>query len=254
MGGELGIPPKDRALEGVLWYIQSHHLEGGDRLPAERELCERVGVSRTALRDAMAQLVSTHVIEGRQGSGNYVCPPRPINIFQDTYNFSSAARAVGLTPGSLLVHAKVGTVDSSLAGEIELPVGSSLFEMQRVRLVNNVPSSIETAFVNRESCPGVEAHDFERESLYDVLRDEYGVTVKHGIERITITRVNTEESQLLDVEEGTPALFERALEKDENLVPVEYVKSVILPGRYRFASSGTEIGTHVEVGDEWLRS
>lgn len=33
MAGEsYAIPPKDRAVEGILWYIQHHQLAGGDRL------------------------------------------------------------------------------------------------------------------------------------------------------------------------------------------------------------------------------
>lgn len=69
-----GIPPKDRAQEGILWYIKSEGLKGGDRLMPERELAERLGVSRTALRAAITQLVSTHVLESRQGVGHVRAP------------------------------------------------------------------------------------------------------------------------------------------------------------------------------------
>ena len=59
MAGEsYAIPPKDRAVEGILWYIQHHQLAGGDRLPAERVLCEEIGVSRTALRAGITRLIS----------------------------------------------------------------------------------------------------------------------------------------------------------------------------------------------------
>ena len=73
-----------------MWYIKSEGLKGGDRLMPERELAEKLGVSRTALRAAITQLISTHVLESRQGSGTYVLPPKPINIFQETYNYSDA--------------------------------------------------------------------------------------------------------------------------------------------------------------------
>ncbi|MFR7405153.1 MAG: GntR family transcriptional regulator, partial [Coriobacteriaceae bacterium] len=65
----MGIPPKDRAQEGIRCYIREAHLAGGDKLPSERVLSERLGVSRTALRAAITQLISMHVLESRRGSG-----------------------------------------------------------------------------------------------------------------------------------------------------------------------------------------
>ena len=104
MAGEsYAIPPKDHAVEGILWYTQHHQLAGGDRLPAERVLCEEIGVSRTALRAGITRLISCGTLESRRGSGTYVCPPKPLNIFQETYNFSDAVRTAGLHPSSRLV-------------------------------------------------------------------------------------------------------------------------------------------------------
>ncbi|WP_276674316.1 GntR family transcriptional regulator [Collinsella stercoris] len=90
-----------------MWYIKSEGLKGGDRLMPERELAEKLGVSRTALRAAITQLISTHVLESRQGSGTYVLPPKPINIFQETYNYSDAVRRAGREPGSRLEYARL---------------------------------------------------------------------------------------------------------------------------------------------------
>ena len=99
MAGEsYAIPPKDHAVEGILWYIQHHQLAGGDRLPAERVLCEEIGVSRTALRAGITRLISCGTLESRRGSGTYVCPPKPLNIFQETYNFPMLCGLPACTP------------------------------------------------------------------------------------------------------------------------------------------------------------
>lgn len=248
-----GVPPKDRAQEGILWYIKSEGLRGGDRLMSERELAEMIGVSRTALRAAITQLISTHVLESRQGSGTYVLPSKPINIFQETYNYSDGVRRAGREPGSRLEYARLIEADEELAGRTCLAVGAPLFEMRRIRFADDEPVSIETAYVNYAICAGIESHDFATESLYDVLAAEYGVHVGHGRERISIARATAEEALLLQVEEGSPVYFERALECQSDGLPVEYLKAVILPSRYRFASNGCENGSRPKgVKSTWL--
>ena len=47
-------------------------LRPGERLPAERELAERLGVSRPSLRDAIADLQSQGLLTAKAGSGIYV--------------------------------------------------------------------------------------------------------------------------------------------------------------------------------------
>ena len=47
-------------------------LRAGDRLPAERELAERLGVSRPSLREAVAELQRQGLLETRAGAGIFV--------------------------------------------------------------------------------------------------------------------------------------------------------------------------------------
>ncbi|MCR8725987.1 FadR/GntR family transcriptional regulator [Frigidibacter sp. ROC022] len=47
-------------------------LRPGERLPAERDLAERLGVSRPSLRDAVAEMSENGLLETRAGSGIYV--------------------------------------------------------------------------------------------------------------------------------------------------------------------------------------
>ncbi|NEN74911.1 FCD domain-containing protein [Pelistega sp. NLN82] len=52
--------------------IQSQGIEVGDRLPAERKLCEMLSVSRTRLRELLKQLMAQGIIETKVGSGTFL--------------------------------------------------------------------------------------------------------------------------------------------------------------------------------------
>ncbi len=62
----------DRAASGIRALIVSREYEAGERLPAERELAEQLGLSRPALREGIRRLRSGGVLESRRGSGTYV--------------------------------------------------------------------------------------------------------------------------------------------------------------------------------------
>jgi GntR family transcriptional repressor for pyruvate dehydrogenase complex len=62
----------DRAASGIRALIVSREYGAGDRLPAERELSQQLGLSRPALREGIRRLRSGGVLESRRGSGTYV--------------------------------------------------------------------------------------------------------------------------------------------------------------------------------------
>lgn len=72
----------DEALRRIVGMIFEGRLSPGTRLPAERELSEQLGISRTTLRDAMSRLRARGYIESRSKSGNYVCTAIPETVSQ----------------------------------------------------------------------------------------------------------------------------------------------------------------------------
>jgi DNA-binding FadR family transcriptional regulator len=56
----------------ILFEIQSGSFKKGDKLPAERALCEQFGVSRVPIRQALSALELNGIIYSRQGEGVYV--------------------------------------------------------------------------------------------------------------------------------------------------------------------------------------
>ncbi|WP_030871632.1 FadR/GntR family transcriptional regulator [Streptomyces sp. NRRL S-37] len=61
-----------RAIERITAMIREGELEPGERLPTERELAVRLGISRSSMREAIRALTVLGVVEARHGSGIYV--------------------------------------------------------------------------------------------------------------------------------------------------------------------------------------
>lgn len=67
---------RPRLYEQVVLRLREHvsasGLDVGDRLPPERELAERLGVSRASVRQAIVVLEVQGMVEVRHGGGNYL--------------------------------------------------------------------------------------------------------------------------------------------------------------------------------------
>lgn len=70
----LNRPPRlsDRVAREIEAWIGEHALVPGTQLPAEREFCERFGVSRAVVREAISRLKAEGCVETRQGLGAFV--------------------------------------------------------------------------------------------------------------------------------------------------------------------------------------
>src|SRR5262247_452027 len=72
----LQVPARDTAiLDAIAGFILERGLQPGDRLPAERELCERLKVSRPTLREALKRWAALGILDMRVGSGTYLRVP-----------------------------------------------------------------------------------------------------------------------------------------------------------------------------------
>ena len=63
-----------RTRECILDSIESGEWAAGSKLPPERELAEKLNVSRTTLRLVLLELTAHGLISPLQGSGYYVAP------------------------------------------------------------------------------------------------------------------------------------------------------------------------------------
>lgn len=71
----------DRILFTVIDYIKESHLQPGDKLPTEKELCQTLGVGHRSCREALIKLSLLGLIESQQGKGSYLIDFDPMVAF-----------------------------------------------------------------------------------------------------------------------------------------------------------------------------
>ncbi len=77
MADFLKAVPRSNLTTDICRKMVDHLVNGdwleGDRIPPERELCQKLGVGRSSLREAMKALEIIGMIEMRVGEGTFVC-------------------------------------------------------------------------------------------------------------------------------------------------------------------------------------
>ena len=83
---QAGGPLYRRILGLLRAEIASGALAVGARLPTERDLCRRFGVSRHTVREALRQLREEGLVASRQGAGSMVVAPTPRPLYVHAVN------------------------------------------------------------------------------------------------------------------------------------------------------------------------
>lgn len=225
----------DKAVEGILNHIVTCDMRPGDAFPPERELCDEIGVSRTTLCSALTHLASTHVVERRQGSGNYLCQSRPTVQLDDLSGFSEIVRSIGGEPSSHVLTRDIIPAGARVASHLYLPEDGPVFHLARLRLIGGTPAMLETSYLSLARFPGIDRFDFEDVSLSRVLADEYGAEAVHVTLRVTVARATEREASLMGIEPGDLIFLEFGTRMGSDTNPIEYYRTRYSPSHFRIS-------------------
>jgi len=209
----------------------------GTAIPSERQLSADLGVSRLTVRAALGDLAREGYLVRRRGSGTYVQQPKISQELTMT-SFSEDMRRRGMVPGSRTLSMKTQHAGARLGRFLNASPGDEIVVVKRLRLADGETMAIETLHIPSALVPGFTAKGLTG-SFYDLLRDQYGITIATGTQSIEPTVTNDEESSALGVPLHSPAfLFERT-SRDADGRTVEFVQSIYRGDRYRIV---TELG------------
>ncbi len=84
----------DKVTEALTRLIRDGEYEPEARLPSEKEMAERFGVSRTVVREAVSRLKSEGLVESHQGKGAFVRAASPDMPFRIEQGAAESVRSI----------------------------------------------------------------------------------------------------------------------------------------------------------------
>jgi DNA-binding GntR family transcriptional regulator len=122
---------------------------------------------------ALAELEEAGVV-ARDGRGWTVAASRIGEPPNELMSFSEMATSRGLTPSARVLRqgSRPASIDEAEAG---LAPGAELFELERLRLMDDVPIMLDRSRIPLALVPGLDELDFSIASLYVELETRYGL-------------------------------------------------------------------------------
>lgn len=236
------LPLLDRESPTPIFRQIRAHLEGAigsgelrlhQRIPSERELSVRYGVSRMTVRQALDALTQDGRLYSLPGKGTFVADAKIIEQpLRNLTSFTQDMERRGRRPSSLTLSAEVMGATLEVARLLGIPTLSEIVQMTRLRLADGEPLAIEAVHLPAALVPGLLDHDLASGSLYAILSESYGIELARASQTIEAAEPSTEEVGLLALDGPRPVLRISRITSDTHGRVVEYVRSVYRGDRY----------------------
>ncbi|KRM10227.1 GntR family transcriptional regulator [Paucilactobacillus suebicus] len=178
------------------------------KLPDERSLSESYGVSRSSIKRALNVLAQQGIIFKKRGSGTFINPLYLKNqsLFQyegtnlgvtDSFNLD------GQHPSVKLLDYQVVPANSDLQQDLFLNENDFVYQIKRLRLLDDKPIIIETGYIPIKVAPEL-TPSIVQGSIFNYLEDSEGKSVTKSFMSIMAEPSNDEDHQLLGLSDREP--------------------------------------------------
>lgn len=214
--------------------IGSGVLPPGSRLGGERELAERYGVSRSTLRKVLADLEEAGLVRrvAGRGGGTFVRHTKVEHDLTRVVGVPAYLARHGYSAGTRVLSARIALADSATAAALRLTDDGYIVEIQRVRLADGTPFSLDFARFPADRFPGLLEMPLGG-SLYELLEEKFSVAPADAEEVIEVVHATDDEAALLAVEPETALLSITRTTFDAHGDPFEYSHDLLRADRTR---------------------
>lgn len=210
----------------------------GDRLPSERQLCEDYGVSRTTVRNAIADLELNGYIKRIQGKGTFVQNPAILrHNLSDYYSFTEQTKKMGKVPRTDILEYHIERVNSLVAERMSLEDEDLIIRIVRLRSSNDVPLLFETTFIEYDDFPEITKPLLEELPLYEIFEKKYGRKIYRVNEIFSVSSLNKYQADTLKVRNGDPCLKINRLSYDKEDKIIEFTVSLARGDKFNYQTT-----------------
>ncbi len=220
---------RDRILNGTLAF--------SDRLPAEQELTQMLGVSRITVKRAMNELAVAGFVRRQRGIGTVVI----YNVAAPAVKGSFETMIDGLTRMGVetevqLLDCTIGTSSPAISESLELKRGKGSKSVQRIvrlRRLNGEPFSYLITYIPYDISDGYDDTQLASESLIKLLEQANHAPVE-AEQTITATAASAAVAANLEVAPGSPLMRIHRIMRDANGRPVQDITAYYRADRFEY--------------------
>ncbi len=222
--------------EEVRYMIESGQLKPGDKLPSERELSEKFQVQRLTLRSGLQMMEEAGLIYSVPRSGYYVANRKIAKLADNIQSTTSAIVQAGRKVEMKLIKFEEREIDKYLYTQMNLPLGTRLYEIKRLRSIDGVPVSMDYSFIPKSVTPGLETYDFKDESLYKILNEDYGIKLTKSKQNIVVVKAEENYCYDLGLTPNDDVILQSGVVYDQNDQLVEFAENYSTVGTFEYVT------------------
>lgn len=207
-------------------------------LPSESTLVGIYDCSRNTIRRAIAKLVTDGYVQTMQGKGVR-------NIYQPNVHTSFTIGEIeSFKESAIRNHQKYFTkvlqfmeliVDETLSKRTLFPVGASIYYIQRLHYLDDMPLILNHNYFLKECVPGLNI-EIAQNSIYDYLENTLHMTIVNSRRIMTVEKITEidEKYLKLNVEEYNCMAVVSSYTYNQNGIMFEYTQSRHRPDYFSF--------------------
>jgi len=212
--------------------ISSGELARGDLLSSEEALAKEYNLSRITVRQALSSLESDGLIVRKRGKGTFVSKKHTYLESPKFTGFIEDLISMGIRTTSKILDISMVEGPQNIQEHLELEVGTQLFRIEKIRLVEGSPFSYVLNYLPPDIGQKIKKEDLIAKPLLMILEDDLGIKATEAVQSIEATIADTHVASLLGIRVGDPLLKGERTVFDVNHRPVEYVSVLYRADKY----------------------